>query len=117
MDDNIYKICGLCEQEFNTKKSKGIAERNLINGIIALYKERQLIEHLPCPMCGEDNMADDVQRNALSRIAPIQICDGCGMREAIFAFEARDYRILSWWIVGKILHKEHDYYKENGISL
>jgi len=112
MDENIYKNCTLCEQEYFTKKARGIAERNIVNGIIAVYKEKQLSEHLPCPMCGLDNMADNVHRNATSRIAPVQICDVCGIREALFAFESRNYSVLSWWIVGKILHKDYDHYSE-----
>ena len=37
----------------------------------------------PCPRCGRDTMDDSPARNALSRRANVQICDACGMQEAL----------------------------------
>ena len=95
--------CPMCNQKFETKKAKCVAEQHLTEGIIRIYRERQLIEHLPCPMCGKDSMNTNVLRNALSRTANIQICDECGMREAIYAFECKTQPLLSWWLCSEML--------------
>jgi len=99
MYESTYTNCPLCGQAYETKKAKRITEKHLADGIIKLYAERQQQEHLPCPMCGQDNMDENVSRNAKSRIAPVQICNECGMREAIFAFEVREHSVLDWWLI------------------
>ena len=52
-----------------------------------------------CPRCGRHDMDEDPARNALSRAAKIQICDACGMDEAIRAFNQNELPIGEWAIV------------------
>lgn len=53
-----------------------------------------------CPRCGRYAMDEHPARNALSRAAKIQICDACGMDEAIRAFNQNELPIRDWAIVG-----------------
>ncbi|HPJ02486.1 MAG TPA: hypothetical protein PKU80_06575 [Candidatus Limiplasma sp.] len=59
-------------------------------------KVQQQNEHLPCPRCGKDTMADNVNRNALSRQADIMVCDVCGTSEALLAVKGEQLPIGEW---------------------
>ena len=59
-------------------------------------KVQQQNEHLPCPRCGKDTMADNVNRNALSRHADIMICNACGTSEALLAVKGEQLPIDEW---------------------
>ena len=60
-------------------------------------KARQLLcERMPCPCCGCDRMNDQPVRNALSRQADIQICDECGLSEAISAMTGSVKPLDEW---------------------
>ena len=52
-----------------------------------------------CPRCGHFRMDEQPARNALSRAADIQICDVCGMDEAIRAYTGQELPIREWAIV------------------
>lgn len=52
-----------------------------------------------CPRCGREAMNERPTRNALSRVAKIQICDACGMDEAVRAFAGNELPISKWAIV------------------
>lgn len=52
-----------------------------------------------CPRCGQCRMDERPARNALSRAADIQICDACGMDEAIRAYTGEELPIREWAIV------------------
>ena len=95
--------CPLCGQIFATQKARRTADETLANGIVAIYRERQQKEHLPCPKCGSDNMDEKVSRNALSRVADIQICDECGLLESLEAFDGVKHTLLNWWLIEEIL--------------
>lgn len=51
--------------------------------MIERFGAAQRKAHYACPRCGEDNMDDEIMRNALSRYANIQVCNACGTDEAI----------------------------------
>lgn len=53
-------------------------------------------EHLPCPRCGRMTMKPKLLTNALSRIADIMVCDGCGMEEAKLAFMNAPNNLYRW---------------------
>ena len=91
--------CSLCNQVYSTKKARTTANERLLHGIIASYKDWQTKNHLPCPKCGEDSMSDSVSRNALSRVASIQICDVCGVKESLEAFMGEEASVLNWWLI------------------
>lgn len=68
-----------------------------INETIAELKARQDAgEHMPCPRCGADAMADKPARNALSRQADISVCDACGTNEAIRAYNNNVLPLSEW---------------------
>ena len=46
--------------------------------LLDLKARQQAGEHMPCPRCGKDTMKPDLHTNALSRPAPLFICDQCG---------------------------------------
>ena len=98
MFDRNLDSCPLCNQKL-TQKARDTANERVAKNIISAYREQQAKERLPCPKCGLDNMADDVVKNALSRVADVMICDQCGMIEAIEAFEGRKQSLLSWWVI------------------
>lgn len=64
--------------------------------VLAELKIRQREEHLPCPRCGLDKMADNPIRNALSRAADIHVCDDCGTAEALRAFHGDALPLEDW---------------------
>ena len=104
---NYKNLCPLCVQKYETKKAQRITEQRLSNGIIRAYAERQAVEHLPCPRCGNDTMSDNVSRNALSRTPEntstrIFVCDECGMREALEAFDGKTLSLLTWWVIEEL---------------
>jgi len=51
--------------------------------MIEQFSEIQREGHFPCPRCGHYRMDADPIRNALSRRADVQICDQCGIEEAL----------------------------------
>lgn len=53
-------------------------------------------EHMMCPRCGYDRMKKDVFTNALSRQAPIMICDACGANEAWLDFMHAPLPLEEW---------------------
>ena len=63
---------------------------------LADWKARQLKEHLPCPRCGLDKMDAHPVHNALSRHADIQICDACGVEEALRIFNGEALPLEKW---------------------
>lgn len=67
-----------------------------IEQVLAKLKVRQQEEHLPCPRCGLDRMADKPLRNALSRAADIQVCDDCGTDEALRSFHGDTLPLEDW---------------------
>lgn len=51
--------------------------------MIEQFSEIQREGHFPCPRCGHYRMDADPIRNTLSRRAAVQICDLCGIEEAL----------------------------------
>ena len=51
--------------------------------MIEQFSEIQREGHFPCPRCGHYRMNADPIRNALSRRVAVQICDQCGIAEAL----------------------------------
>ena len=52
-----------------------------------------------CPRCGMHTMDEDPVRNALSRATKIQICDACGMDEAMRAYNQNEMPIREWAVI------------------
>jgi predicted RNA-binding Zn-ribbon protein involved in translation (DUF1610 family) len=103
MDERNNNNCPLCRQEFYTKKSKRVAEEQLTSGILKIYAERQILETLPCPMCGE-KMDSNIYHNASCRLVKgLYVCSDCGMLQAIMAFEFRECSVLSYFIISEII--------------
>jgi predicted RNA-binding Zn-ribbon protein involved in translation (DUF1610 family) len=94
--------CPLCGGSF-TPDDGTTADEHLAIGILKVYKEMQGRERYPCPRCGSDTMSDKIARNALSRIADVQICDACGTDEALRAVNDTAIPITEWWAVREIL--------------
>lgn len=68
-----------------------------IKQTLARLKARQAAdEHMPCPRCGKNVMADKVVRNALSRQADISVCDACGVDEAVRAYNGNVLPLDEW---------------------
>lgn len=57
----------------------------------------------PCPRCGQMTMDEYVTRNALSRYADVQICDACGISEAVRVFTNSEIQLTDWYY---FKHKE-----------
>ena len=49
------------------------------------FAAKQYGKDFPCPRCGRQSMNINPSKNALSRRAGVQICDECGMLEALEA--------------------------------
>jgi predicted RNA-binding Zn-ribbon protein involved in translation (DUF1610 family) len=70
---------------------------SIIQETLADLKARQLAgEHMLCPRCGQDAMDQDVHRNARSRYAEIQVCDDCGISEAMLAIMQNPLPLAHW---------------------
>lgn len=67
--------------------------------VIRQFASVQREGHFACPRCGNHRMADNPIRNALSRAADIQICDECGMDEAIRDFTGDPLPNREWDIM------------------
>lgn len=69
----------------------------LIEKRLADLKEAQKKgKYTLCPRCGQNTMKPDLYSNALSRLADIQICDGCGVDEAKLAMMRNLGTLYSW---------------------
>lgn len=66
--------------------------------LIGKFAKVQRSGSFPCPRCGQYLMDSDPIRNALSRHADIQVCDACGMDEAIRDVEANLLPLREWAI-------------------
>lgn len=66
---------------------------------IERFAKRQRKQHFPCPRCGQNRMADDPMRNALSRAVDVQVCDICGTAEAIEASTGEKMCLTEWSII------------------
>lgn len=67
--------------------------------LIERFAKKQRAGHFPCPRCGFHRMDADPVRNALSRHANVQICDRCGIDEAMEDFLSSPRPLTSWNIV------------------
>lgn len=74
----------------NENEAKRLVER---------FAEKQRGGHFPCPRCGEWRMDADPVRNALSRRANVQVCDSCGMAEALEDYFGERIDLIEWNIV------------------
>ena len=103
------KRCPLCSSKFISSDLQDIIE-HLAQGIISVYRELQTIDYefgtdnpIPCPRCGQARMSSKVSRNALSRYADLQICNTCGIDEAVRDFAENVLPITSWWCMREVL--------------
>lgn len=68
--------------------------------IHALRRIKVQTGSLACPRCGKMAMdAERFTRNALSRRAPVYICDACGMQEALEDMMDSITPLTAWAIV------------------
>lgn len=74
---------------------------NEAKSLIERFSEKQRGGHFPCPRCGEWRMDSDPIRNALSRRASVQVCDPCGMAEALEDFFGERVDLVDWAIALK----------------
>lgn len=64
--------------------------------MIEQFSEIQREGHFPCPRCGHYRMAADPIRNALSRRAGVQVCDQCGVEEALEDLSGARMPLTMW---------------------
>ena len=102
MNDKKTCNCPLCNQQFTPADGLTAAE-HLARGIIRVYAETQKKEDMPCPRCGRRTMAENVNRNALSRHEAVMVCDACGTEEALRVHNGTVISISDWWAVREIL--------------
>lgn len=76
----------------------GLKRQVLVLESIRRFSEIQCAGVFPCPRCGRYVMSSDPMRNAMSRYADIQVCDNCGMDEAIRDFSRTAIPITAWAI-------------------
>ena len=75
--------------------------------LIDLRKRQQAGEHMLCPRCGRDTMKHDLYTNAMSREADgIMVCDECGTREAMLAYEGKPLTVKEWAFAKKEQKKQ-----------
>lgn len=67
--------------------------------LIERFAKKQRDGHFPCPRCGRWRMDADPIRNALSRHTSAQVCDRCGVDEAIEDYRGSPRPLTSWNIV------------------
>ena len=75
-----------------------------MNGPIEFIEEfaaKQYGKDFPCPRCGRQSMNINPSRNALSRRAGVQVCDECGMLEALEDVPGGIKLPLSAWAIMK----------------
>lgn len=76
----------------------GLKRADAVLESIRKFNGVQTDGHFPCPRCGKYDMSSNPMRNALSRYADIQICDSCGIDEAMRDFAHSPIPITSWAI-------------------
>jgi predicted RNA-binding Zn-ribbon protein involved in translation (DUF1610 family) len=64
--------------------------------MIEQFSEIQREGHFPCPRCGHYRMDADPIRNALSRRADVQVCDQCGVEEALEDLSGARMPLTMW---------------------
>ena len=101
--------CPLCNQDFTPADGMTVGE-HLARGVLRTYaamqgKSDDYDNALPCPRCGESNMAGNVLQNALSRQFDVYICDACGNKEGVEAYEGTPLALEAWWVVAEILKR------------
>lgn len=69
--------------------------------LIEAFAKRQREGHYPCPRCGRDVMDEEPARNAMSRQVNVQVCDDCGMIEALEDMPGAFKLPLSAWAIVK----------------
>ncbi len=74
------------------------AARQEAKSLIERFAKKQRDGFFPCPRCGFRRMDADPIRNALSRRADVQICDRCGIDEAMEDFLGSPRPLTSWAI-------------------
>ena len=109
MNQDKHCDCPLCGQSF-TPADGMTAGEHLARGVLRAYAEMQgksddYDNNIPCPRCGEDSMAGNVLRNALSRHFDIHVCDACGNKEAVLVSEGKADPLDAWWAVAEILKR------------
>ena len=65
------------------------------------FAAKQYGKDFPCPRCGRQSMNINPSKNALSRRAGVQICDECGMLEALEDMPGGIKLPLSAWAITK----------------
>lgn len=75
-----------------------IGEERTILDTVSEFSKVQRSGHFPCPRCGRYRMASDPIRNALSRHASVQVCDACGIDEAMRDFRGATLPLEEWAI-------------------
>ena len=65
------------------------------------FAAKQYGKDFPCPRCGRQSMDINPSRNALSRRAGVQVCDECGMLEALEDMPGGIKLPLSAWAIMK----------------
>lgn len=74
-------------------------KREKIFKILEWFYAEQTNENAPrrcCPRCGQDFMANNAIRNALSRHAKVYICDSCGRNEAVRDWNKEPIPLEDW---------------------
>lgn len=79
--------------QLSPEKSQSILAHLLIDK----FAKVQRSGFFPCPRCGKYRMSDPI-RNALSRYANIQVCEVCGMDEAVRDFAVDPIPLREWAI-------------------
>lgn len=64
--------------------------------MIEQFSDIQREGHFPCPRCGHYRMDADPIRNALSRRADVQVCDQCGVEEALEDLSGARMPLTMW---------------------
>jgi len=102
--------CPLCNSAF-TPADGVLTDEHLARTIISIYEKIQTQAEyedctdnpIPCPRCGHTRMSPKVSRNALSRHAAIQVCDICGVDEAVRVFSDSVLPLSCWWLTQQLL--------------
>lgn len=84
---------------FNTFASEETALSENAKDTIERFAKIQEDSFFPCPRCGQMQMDEKPHRNALSRRADVQICDACGMAEALEDTSGRVLSLNEWAII------------------
>ena len=79
-----------------TKKKKN--PKKFIEEFGALQIKNSPEYTYPCPRCGQDNMYEEIHKNALSRKAQVYVCSSCGTEEAVIEafFEENPMPLDKW---------------------